>query len=88
MVADVDRGCNVESPDGDRIEATAGLRQRAEAKVAQAEQRSVEYQNALRAARSELYRIQEKERQGALEKRAEVVQLAQQQAAQQKRARQ
>ncbi len=63
-----------------RHESTVGLRKAAEANLARAEQKTAEYQEALRSARSELYRIQEQERQSALERRAEVLRQAQQRA--------
>ena len=65
-----------------RRDATSGLRERAEASIAQAEQKTAEYEAALRAARAEVYRIQEQERQKALEHRAEVVRQAHERAEQ------
>ena len=63
-----------------RHESTVGLRKTAEADLVQAEQKTAQYQEALRSARSELYGIQEQERQSALERRAELVRQAQQRA--------
>ncbi|MBI2816830.1 MAG: ATP synthase F0 subunit B [Acidobacteria bacterium] len=59
-----------------RREDTAGLRLTAEAAVAEAETKTASYQAALRSAQSEVYRVQEQERQRALEERAEVVRQA------------
>ena len=59
-----------------RRESTTGLQQAAEANLAQAEQKTAEYQKALRTARAELYRLQEQERQKALDQRAAIVQQA------------
>ena len=56
-----------------RREATSGLREAAEAKLAAAEQRGTQYEEALRAARAELYRRQEQERLKALEQRTEAL---------------
>ena len=63
-----------------RYEATDGLRAAAEADVALAEQKAAQYEESLRAARSELYQQQEQERQKALEQRAAVLRQARQQA--------
>ena len=64
----------------ERHESTAGLRQAAEANIALAEQKTSQYQQALQAARSDLYRQQEQERQQALDQRAELLRQARQQA--------
>src|SRR5258708_3146065 len=56
-----------------RYDSTAGLRKKAEADLAAAEEKTAQYQGALRTARSELYNIQEQERKGALEQRAEII---------------
>jgi F0F1-type ATP synthase membrane subunit b/b' len=63
-----------------RLESTVGLRKAAEADLARVEKKTAEYQEALRAARSELYRIQEQERRNALERRAELVRQEQERA--------
>jgi F0F1-type ATP synthase membrane subunit b/b' len=63
-----------------RRELTAGLRENAEAAVAQAERKAAEYRDALQSARADVYRIQEQERQKALDQRAELVRQAQQRA--------
>lgn len=63
-----------------RHELTGGLREVAEANLATAEQKAAEYEEALRAARAELYQQQEQERQRALEQRAEVLRRSRQQA--------
>jgi len=65
-----------------RREATSGLRESAETSIAQAEKKAAEYEAALRAARAEVYRIQEQERQKALEQRAEVLRQAHERAEQ------
>lgn len=65
-----------------RREATTGLRESAEASIAQAEKKTAEYEAALRTARAEVYRIQEQERQKALEHRAEVLRQAHERAEQ------
>src|SRR3954462_10777335 len=59
-----------------RREETAGLRQTAEAALAEVEKQTAKYQAALRTAQSEIYRIQEQERQRALDQRAEIVRQA------------
>lgn len=64
----------------ERQEATAGARQRAEETFHRAEQKAAEYEAALQAARSELYREHEAERQKALEHQAERVRQARAQA--------
>lgn len=63
-----------------RHEATDGLRAAADADVALAERKAAQYEESLRAARSELYQQQEQERQKALEGRAEVLRRSRQQA--------
>lgn len=63
-----------------RHESTRGLRQAAEEKLALAERKTEEYQQALRAAWADLYRQQEQERQQALERRAEILGHARRQA--------
>ena len=63
-----------------RRESTEGLRQGAEARMALAERKTAEYQEALRASAAELYRQQEQERQKALEQRAEIMRQARQRA--------
>ncbi len=63
-----------------RHQSTVGLRKAAEADLARAERKTAEYQEALRAAWAEIYRIQEQERQSALDQRAEIVRQAQQRA--------
>ncbi|SRR5579884_3824009 len=60
-----------------RKESTEGLRKTAAAAVANAEEKTAKYQEALRAARSQMYQIQEEERQRALERRAETIRQAQ-----------
>ena len=63
-----------------RHESTVGLREQAEAALAKLEQGTAHYQQALREGRSEVYRIQEQERQRALDYRAELIREAQQRA--------
>jgi F-type H+-transporting ATPase subunit b len=63
-----------------RRESTEGLRKAAESRVNQAEQKTVAYQDALRAGSAELYRQQEQERQKAMEQRAEILKQARQRA--------
>ena len=63
-----------------RYEATGKLREESEANLATAERKAAEYQEALRAAGTELYRQQEQERQKALEQRASLLRQARQQA--------
>ncbi len=63
-----------------RREETVGLRQTAEAALAEAEKKTAKYQEALRSAKAEIYHIQEQERQRALEQRAEIVRQARQRA--------
>ncbi|OFV96106.1 MAG: hypothetical protein A3F68_04610 [Acidobacteria bacterium RIFCSPLOWO2_12_FULL_54_10] len=64
----------------ERYQITGGRREIAERNLAITEQKAAEYKEALRAARTELYRQQEQERQQALERRAEIVRQARQQA--------
>ena len=59
-----------------RREATEGLRQAAEARVSQAEQRAATYQEALRSSSAEIYRQQERDRQKAMDQRAEALRQA------------
>ena len=63
-----------------RRESTVGLRQTAEADIALAERKATEYQQALTAARTDIYRMQEQERQSALEQRAEIIREARERA--------
>jgi F0F1-type ATP synthase membrane subunit b/b' len=63
-----------------RRESTEGLRQAAQARLALAEHKTAEYQDALRVGSAELYRQQEQERQKALEQRAEILRQARQRA--------
>ena len=63
-----------------RHEATEGLRAAAEANIAAAEHKAAQYEESLRAARSELYQQQEQERQKAIEQRAEIARRARRQA--------
>jgi F0F1-type ATP synthase membrane subunit b/b' len=63
-----------------RHEATEGLRAAAESNIAAAERKTAQYEESLRAARSELYAQQELERQKAIERRAEIVRQARQRA--------
>lgn len=53
-----------------RRDRTAGARQRAEEALQKAEQKAAEYEAALQAARAEIYRQQDAERQKALEAHA------------------
>jgi F0F1-type ATP synthase membrane subunit b/b' len=59
-----------------RQEATEGLRQAAEARVSQAEQKTAAYQEVLRSNSAEIYRQQEQERQKAMAQRAEALRQA------------
>ena len=63
-----------------RQESTEGLRKAATARITRAEQQTASYQEALRANSAELYRIQEQERQKAMEQRAEILRQARQRA--------
>ena len=64
----------------ERYQITGGRREIAERNLTVAEQKTAEYEEALRAARTEFYRHQEQERQQALERRAEIVRQARQRA--------
>ena len=63
-----------------RREATEGLRQAAEARIRESEEKIAAYQEALRANSAELYRQQEQDRQKAMEQRAEILRQARQRA--------
>ena len=63
-----------------RWEATAGLRKTAESALTLAEQKTSEYEAALRLARTEIYRIQEQERQRGMDARAEIIRQSHQRA--------
>jgi F-type H+-transporting ATPase subunit b len=63
-----------------RHDATEGLRAAAESNIVAAEHKAAQYQESLRTARAELYQQQEQERQKAIERRAESVRRARQQA--------
>lgn len=63
-----------------RRDRTAGARQRAEEALQRAEQKAAEYEAALQAARAEIYREEEAERQKALEAHAARVKDARAQA--------
>ncbi|HWP85912.1 MAG TPA: ATP synthase F0 subunit B [Terriglobia bacterium] len=65
-----------------RHDATEGLRQTAAERLRLAEQKTAEYQEAMRSHAADLYRQQEQDRQRALEKRAEILRLARAQAEQ------
>jgi F-type H+-transporting ATPase subunit b len=60
----------------ERQESTAGLRKKAEAAIAEAERKTAEYQDALRAARADVYHLQEQERQKALDHKSEILREA------------
>ena len=64
----------------ERYQITGGRREVAGRNLAAAEQKTAEYEEALQAARTALYRQQEQERQQALERRAEIVRQARQRA--------
>jgi F-type H+-transporting ATPase subunit b len=64
----------------ERRDSTEGLRQAAEQRLSQAEQKAAAYQEALRGNAAEIYRQQEQERQKAMEKRAEILRQARQHA--------
>ncbi len=64
----------------ERRQATEGARQRAEQLLAQAAEKAVQYEQALRAARAEMYREQEVARQRWLQQHAEAVREAREQA--------
>jgi len=63
-----------------RWEATEGARKRAEEMFRKAEQKAAEYESALQAARGEIFREQEAERQKALDAQAARVREARVQA--------
>lgn len=63
-----------------RYEATDGARQLAEQSLARAAEKATEYENALRAARSEMYREQEEFRRTLRQEQADTVQRARQEA--------
>lgn len=62
-----------------RYEVTGKLREQAEGSLALAGRKANEYQEALRAAWTEVFRQQEEERQKTLKRRAEILQRARQQ---------
>jgi len=59
-----------------RHDATEGMRAAAESSIAAAERKAAQYEESLQAARVVLYQQQERERQKAIERRAEIVQMA------------
>ena len=63
-----------------RRESTEGLRQAAEQRLSQAEQKTAAYEEALRSSAAEMYRQQEQDRQKAMERRAEILRQARQRA--------
>jgi F0F1-type ATP synthase membrane subunit b/b' len=63
-----------------RRDSTEGLRQSAEQRLSQAEQKTAAYQDAMRASSAEIYRQQEKDRQKAMERRAEILRQARERA--------
>jgi F-type H+-transporting ATPase subunit b len=63
-----------------RHHATDGMRAAAESSIAEAEQKTAQYEESLQSARAELYQQQEQERQRAIERRAEIVERARTQA--------
>src|SRR5436190_21266486 len=63
-----------------RQEETEGLRKSAASAVTAAEQKTAQYQEALRKTRTQMYAVQEDERQRALDRRAEIVHQAHDQA--------
>jgi F0F1-type ATP synthase membrane subunit b/b' len=63
-----------------RQDSTTGLRRAAEEQISQAEQKTAQYQEALRVHSAEIYRQQEQDRQRAMERRAEILRQARQQA--------
>jgi F-type H+-transporting ATPase subunit b len=65
-----------------RHDATEGLRKKAEERIAMAERKAAEYQQALQAGRAVMYREQEEARQKAMERRAEIVRKARESAEQ------
>jgi F-type H+-transporting ATPase subunit b len=66
-----------------RRESTEGLRKVAEERIGQAEQKTAEYQEALRAHSADIYRQQEQDRQRAMERRTEILRQARQRAEEQ-----
>jgi F-type H+-transporting ATPase subunit b len=64
-----------------RREATDGLREAADAAIARAEAKANEYHKALLSAKSDIYHVQEQERQKGLDQRASLLGQAQQRAA-------
>lgn len=64
----------------ERYEATEGARKAAEASIAAAEQKAAEYDAAIRAARADIYREQERARQQWREQHAAAVAEARQRA--------
>ena len=64
----------------ERYRVTGGRQADAEKNVAEAVNKTAQYEEALRKTKSEIYRYQEQERQKALDVRAEIVQHARQQA--------
>ncbi|MBI3894965.1 MAG: ATP synthase F0 subunit B [Acidobacteria bacterium] len=64
----------------ERYQITGGRREIAERNLKIAEQKTAEYEEALRTARAELYLQQAQERQLALERRTEIVRQARQRA--------
>ena len=63
-----------------RRDSTEGLRQAAEQRLSQAEQKTAAYEEALRVSAAEIYRQQEQDRQKAMERRAEILRQARQRA--------
>ncbi len=63
-----------------RREDTLGLRRTAEAALIEAEKKTARYEEALRSAKTEIYHLQEQERQRALELRADTARQARQRA--------
>lgn len=64
----------------DRYAATTGLRKKADEHIALAEQKTSEYEEALRSSRTELYKHQEQERNAAMTQRAAILQTAREKA--------
>jgi F-type H+-transporting ATPase subunit b len=63
-----------------RHESTEGMRAGAEASIAAAQRKALEYEESIQAALAALYQHQEQERQKAIERRTEVVKGARAQA--------
>jgi F-type H+-transporting ATPase subunit b len=63
-----------------RREATEGLRQAADARVREAEQKTASYEEALRKNSAEIYHQQEQDRQRASDQRAEILKQAREKA--------